>query len=359
MEERSIEEIKLPASERLAMNATANFDGESALFCTVGRGQAAIDLARRHPDARVVLQIFDQFRATETQEFDEAQLPNLEIRCTADFPETEFDLFVLPLTRGGEAELARDLLQFGYQQLKKGGQFVAAVDNPKDTWLMHEIEKLAKNITRTPKRHGVLYRLQKQSPLKRFRDFRCEFGFRDGDRVIKVISRPGVFSHRRLDLGARALIESMEIPNGARVLDVGCGSGAVGLAAALRASDVRVYAVDSNPRALDSAKQGATLNGISGFHTALSAEGDLVFDGLDESGTFDVAVGNPPYYSHYQIAEIFLQTARKALRPGGRTWMVTKHPEWMVARMQQLFLSVESREVRGYHIVSGVRSERT
>ena len=74
------------------------------------------------------------------------------------------------------------------------------------------------------------------------KSFEVEFQFRDRGRLVRGVSRPGVFSHRRLDLGARALIESLAEPvepaegaapaperdllaPGARVLDLGCGSG--------------------------------------------------------------------------------------------------------------------------------------
>jgi 16S rRNA (guanine1207-N2)-methyltransferase len=171
--------------------------------------------------------------------------------------------------------------------------------------------------------------------------------------LIQAFSRPGVFSHRRLDVGARVLMETMRIEPGIFVLDIGCGCGAVGLAAAKRAEGVRVHAIDSNARAIASTLRGAMLNDFSGITAFQTADGSLVAGEQDLSGQFDVAVGNPPYFSHYQIAEIFLQAARKGLRPGGRVWMVTKHTEWMVARMEQLFTEVEPKEVRGYTVVSG------
>ena len=49
----------------------------------------------------------------------------------------------------------------------------------------------------------------------------------------------------------RRLIDQSGIRPGMRVLDLGCGSGAVGLAAAGRYPDVAVHAMDSNPRAID------------------------------------------------------------------------------------------------------------
>jgi len=354
---RSLEDIRLPSSERLAINATSEFVSGRVLCCTIGRGQCAVELANRCPESDVTLHFLDLYQAAETNDYLETQLPNLRIICSPDFPNEEFDLFVLPLTKGGEAELARELLQQGFSRLKVGGELVATVDNNKDTWLMHEIETLGRNVGRIPKRHGLLYRLRKLKELKRLRDFTCEFTFRDGEHLIEAVSRPGVFSHRRLDLGARALIETMEIPPGARVLDIGCGSGAVGLAAGMRHPDVTVHAIDSNARAVQCAAVGAQINQLERFTTGLTATGELIHDGTDLTGTFDVAVGNPPYFSHFQIAEIFLQTARNALRPGGRVWMVTKHEEWMIARMEQIFSAVQVQECRGYTVVSAVKSD--
>ncbi|MEZ6067466.1 MAG: methyltransferase [Planctomycetaceae bacterium] len=148
-----------------------------------------------------------------------------------------------------------------------------------------------------------------------------------------------------------ALIETMEIRPGQRVLDFGCGSGGVGFAAALRAENVHVHAVDSNPRALACTAAGASLNGLGDrLTTSLSGDGSIA-----EPGTFDVAMGNPPYYSHYTIAEIFLQGCKRGLKPGGRVLIVAKQTEWLIARMKQLFREVDTHEVREYTVVTGVK----
>jgi len=198
----------------------------------------------------------------------------------------------------------------------------------------------------------VLYRLKKQKPLKTLKNFDCEFAFRDGENLIKVISRPSVFSHRRLDLGARALMEVMEIPEGSKVLDIGCGSGAVGLAAATRSPNVSVHGIDSNARAVQCLLWGAELNGLSNVSAHLTSSGELL-----EPGTFDIALGNPPYYSHFTIAEIFLQTALEGLKSGGRVYIVAKETEWLIARMEQLFDEIETREQRGYTVVTGIKEQ--
>ena len=70
-----------------------------------------------------------------------------------------------------------------------------------------------------------------------------------------------------------------------------------------------------------------------------------------------LAVGNPPYYSHYKIAEIFMQSAKKALKPGGRVMFVTKKTDWFVARMGQLFKNVKVQNSRTYFVVSAEQTK--
>ncbi len=351
MDDRQLDDLRNPPAERLAINACTGVTAERILCRTVGRGQTAAFLAESLPSSSVTCHFIDIYPAEDARDLT-TNFPNLNIVCSPDLPEGEVDLFVMPVARGGEAELTREILQQGYDRLAIGGMLIATSDNKKDVWLHHEIDKFGRNIDRTPKRHGVTYRMKKLKPLKRLRDFTAEFVFRDGENLVQAVSRPGVFSHRRLDVGARALMEVMTINPGDHVLDIGCGSGTVALAAGLRAPDVHVHAIDSNSRAVQCAIAGAHLNGLANFTTGMTADGELFDDERDLSGTFDVALANPPYFSHFQIAEIFLQSARKGLKPGGRLYFVTKHAEWATARIEQLFDDVEVQDVRGYDVIS-------
>jgi ribosomal protein L11 methyltransferase len=75
------------------------------------------------------------------------------------------------------------------------------------------------------------------------------------------------------------------IAGGERVLDVGCGSGVLGLGA-LRLGAGSVVAADIDQVAVEAARRNAALNGLEGHLEATAAP-------LDEiAGTFDVIVAN-------------------------------------------------------------------
>ena len=336
-------------SEQLLIDALPSADAARVLCTSLGRAQFAAAVASRFETTQVCCHFLDLYQAQQSQQSC-LGASNLDIICQADLPVAEFDLVAFPLTAQGDAELTRDWLQAGHQSLRLGGSLWASTDNPTDRWLQAELTRLFDKVTRDRADSGVLYRAVKTGPLKKVKNFACQFAVRDRGQLLQVMSRPGVFSHRRIDTGARALIEGMEVRPGNRVLDLGCGSGVVSLAAAVRAEDVQVLAIDSNPRAVQCTERGAALNGLSNIRVVLDA--DAVGDA---PGCYDLALANPPYFSRYRIAEIFLNGAARALKPGGTVIVVTKDADWYCEAMTTEFLDVEVAAARGYFLVSGRR----
>jgi 16S rRNA (guanine1207-N2)-methyltransferase len=148
-------------------------------------------------------------------------------------------------------------------------------------------------------------------------------------------------------------MNEMEVEAGTRVLDIGCGSGVVALAAACRAERVFVHAVDSHCRAVQCTQRGADLNGLAGLTVELNAEG-----GYLGAGGFDLVLANPPYYANFRIAQHFLTAGRDALRVGGDILVVTKSPQWYEQNMSTWFDNVVITERKRYYIVRGVRPPR-
>ena len=336
-------------AERLLIEAIPEIEADRVLTTSLGRAQFAAEYARRYPDAQVTCHFLDLYLAQEARNVHGDELPGLSIVCAADFPEGEFDAVVFPLTRGGDAELVRDQLQAGHESLRLGGRLLAAVDNATDKWLHEELRKLFPRVTREPSARGVLYSATRTEALKKRKHFDAEFAFRDHGRLIRAFSRPGVFSHRHLDTGARAMLEAMDVREADRVLDLGCGSGVLSLSAALRAPSVQVHAVDSNARAIQCTVRGAELNKLTNISVQLDADARV-----EPFGTYDLVIANPPYYSHYRISEIFAQCASESLRRGGRALFVTKKVDWYVKMLPTWFDDIAVEQVRSFQIVSAI-----
>ncbi len=333
--------------EQLLIDRIPRLDPGRVLCTTAGRGQFARELAVAKPQATVVCLFLDLYPWQQSQREDSETVTNLQRVCQADFPLGEVDLAVLICSAHGIADLSRDLLQQAHDRLVMKGNFVAAIDNPEDQWLHDELHKLFPKVTREPHAGGVVYSAVKTSTLKKHKVFDAEFAFRDQGRLIFAHSRPGVFSHRRLDVGARALTNAMDVHPKMRVLDLGCGTGAVALAAALRQPEAEVWAIDSNPRAVQCAERGAVRNGVTNLTARLDADGSNI-----PAGHFDLILANPPYYSHYRLAEIFLGTTVHALAADGELLLVTKAPAWFRENLPEWFRHVEERSQKDYMVFS-------
>jgi FkbM family methyltransferase len=345
-------EVSAPpyAQESLLIDAIPEMRGDRILCTSAGLAQFAVAAARALPSAEVSCTYLDLYRANLATKHWPEFPPNLRIECHTDFPEEEVDVAALPFAAAGEAELARDLIQSGHIRLRIGGKLYATTDNRKDKWLREQLAKIFRKLECRQYKRGTLYVGTKTEPLKKTKNLSCEFAFRDRGQLIRAYSRPGVFSHRHIDTGARRLIDEMQIEAGMRVLDIGCGAGTVSLAAAFRGADVTVHAVDSNVRAIQCTKRGMELNGLTNFTTELNATGNFI-----GTGNYDLALANPPYYASFRIAQHFLIAGRQALRLGGKILVVTKHADWYQQNMPQWFDAVTISERKEYYLIKGVR----
>jgi 16S rRNA (guanine1207-N2)-methyltransferase len=132
-------------------------------------------------------------------------------------------------------------------------------------------------------------------------------------------SGSGVFASTAVDPGSRLLIESMRIGRTDRVLDLGCGYGPIGLVAASLATHGRALLVDANARAAALAAVNAARQQLRNVHVVVADGASAI-----REGSFDVVATNPPIRAGRQVVRAFIDGAWRALRPGGRFYLVAR-----------------------------------
>lgn len=129
----------------------------------------------------------------------------------------------------------------------------------------------------------------------------------------------GVFAAGKIDTGTRALLqEAPHPPNHARLLDLGCGAGAIGIAIALRAPTSDVWAVDVNDRALALTTTNAAGAGVADrVHPARP-------DDVDPALRFDAIYCNPPIRIGKPALHELLERWLGRLTDDGRAYLVVQ-----------------------------------
>lgn len=367
-EHQSTEIPPRPAEKRLT-EVILTIPAKRITLVSTGRSQAAKAIVDARANCEVTSWYIDNYQASLAQSDlgDTPESDRVQIVCSADWPankgpiqsdvcnpdateKANCDLAAIVCSSKGESELTRDMMQTAFANLPIGGCLAVSTDNTKDKWLNNQIREYAKSVKTRVFSDAIVYYIIKQKPLKKIREFGFQLAFRDQGNLIQLYTRPGVFAHRQFDNGARQILDTIEIEANSRIIDIGCGSGPMALALAKIQPGAQVLGIDSNARAIDCVKRGALLNEIENIVTEVNHDGSI-----KEPGTYDLAIANPPYYANFRIAEHFFQTAIRALRPGGRLMLVSKHPKWYQENITRWLEDCEVFPSRRYHLATGLK----
>ncbi len=174
-------------------------------------------------------------------------------------------------------------------------------------------------------------------------------------KTFDFLTASGVFSVKQVDLGTKVLIENMILPKEGCVLDIGCGYGAVGIAAAKLNHKLRVVMTDVNRRAVLLARQNAARNRV---HNVEVHHGNLYepVQGFCLNGI----LSNPPISVGMETVKAIIRDAPSVLAAGGTLQMVVRSkigkktlPETFTAAFGNFrVLAIES----GYRVLLGQKS---
>jgi len=325
------------------------------LFLENRTGVCGIIARSLYPEAEITIHCIDLYYANKIKKnLAKNGSPTIEVVCKPYIEQKDFyDTIFLQFSKSTiTRELASDLLQQTHQALQPAGKCFLSIEG-NDTWVHKQAEKLFGGYSvLLQNRTGCCLGAQKRGKLKRARNFQAEcIATIFGKKAVRLITIPGIFSHREVDEGALALAEiaSGDASPGDTVFDMGCGCGVVGISIAVNQHINNVCFVDSNSRATYVTEKNCLLNNLEHYEVRLSDQG------VEEDGNFSLFTGNPPYFSHYKISELFICTAHKVLKQGGRAFIVAKTASWHYTFMKNVFGNAERIRRRGYEIVKSVK----
>ena len=171
-------------------------------------------------------------------------------------------------------------------------------------------------------------------------------------RRLSFLTDSGVFSRKEIDFGTRLLIKSMPDLTG-RMLDLGCGWGALSLPLAIRNPGLKVVCADVNERAVDLCRKNAERLGVS-------AE-VCISDGFSNvSGQFDVIVTNPPIRAGKSVYYPWFGQAYQRLCQGGMFACVVQRKQGAPSVKKEIekhfgICRILARD-DGYWILSGTKA---
>lgn len=165
------------------------------------------------------------------------------------------------------------------------------------------------------------------------------------NQPLEIETTEGLFSPRGADAGTLSMVSAVELESGQKLLDLGCGAGLVGIAAAKVLGEENVWMTDVDPAAVRCAAENAKRNGVENVHLCC---GDAL-DAVDASG-FDWILSNPPYHADFSVAKKFIEKGFNRLKLGGKLVMVVKRELWYRNKLTAIFGGVRMQEIGGYFV---------
>jgi ubiquinone/menaquinone biosynthesis C-methylase UbiE len=142
--------------------------------------------------------------------------------------------------------------------------------------------------------------------------------------------RSKTFDDRRFNyfrLMQKKLVSSLNLKEGQRLLDLGCGTGwAVRYAAGLVHERGEFYGIDISPKMIEKAE--ASSSGFNNVHFSITSAEQLPFD----DNFFDFIICSNSFH-HYFNPDKVLSEVYRVLKPGGRIYILDATSDTFIVRM--------------------------
>lgn len=172
--------------------------------------------------------------------------------------------------------------------------------------------------------------------------------FNFDNRKFSIYSDNGVFSKDKFDYGTRVLLESIDISSlCGKVLDLGCGTGVVGIILGTINKNISIDMVDVNERAIELARENIKLNSLDN-NIFVS---DVFLNVIDK---YDYIITNPPIRAGKEVVRKFLKDAKDYLNDNGFLYFVMRKDHGVksiIKELEQIYrVEVVARD-KGFYVV--------
>ncbi len=172
--------------------------------------------------------------------------------------------------------------------------------------------------------------------------------FNFDNREFSIYSDNGVFSKDRFDYGTRVLLENIDVGSlFGNVLDLGCGTGVVGVILGTINKNIVIDMVDVNERAIELAKENIKFNNLD--NNVFVSD---VYSNVDDK--YDYIITNPPIRAGKEVIRKFLFGANDYLNDNGTLYFVMRKDHGvksMIKELEEIYNIDIIGKDKGFYIV--------
>lgn len=159
----------------------------------------------------------------------------------------------------------------------------------------------------------------------------------------------GVFNKKGLDFGTRLLLENINLNGKNSFLDMGCGSGVVGLFLLKNNPQYIIDMVDVNNRALELTKKSLNKNKL---------EANVFYSDtyININKKYDCIITNPPIHAGKKVVYDIIKNGKNYLNNNGEIWIVMRKDQGALSMMKDMidYYNFEIiKKAKGFYIICG------